>query len=154
MIYTAVSFLGCFLGYITARFTKEELKSGKNYFNILELIIMFILLVILIYYSFDLSLFLIGILLGLILRFEYFYFGAAIASSFNLNLSFLSSALVFVYGLPYGSLIYYYKKVKYLVYSLIFFSLPMLNYFFNYNLLSISAGGLLSLFIIKIKNLR
>ena len=145
MVYTLVSFLGCIFGYIIARFTKEELKPGLIYFKISELVILLILSLSFLYSSFNLILLLTGIIFGIFLRFEYLYFGLGVISSLN----FLTSALVFIYGLFYGSLIFYYKKWKNLVYSLILFFLGFLVYFLDYNILSFAAGGLLSLFFIK-----
>lgn len=150
MIYVIVAFFGCIIGYLIAKFTKEELKQGVLYFKILELIILFCLSLLFLYYSFEPFLFIFGILIGIILRFEYFYFGFALFSNFFTNdFAFLSSSLIFIYGLPYGSLLYYNKKFVNIFYSLVWFVLPFLIYFFNYNMLSFAAGGLVSLFILK-----
>ena len=149
MIFILVVILGCFLGYFIAKFTKGELKSGVIYFVLLELFIFLFLSLIFVYLSFNLFLFLSGILLGLIFRFEYFYFGTGLASIINKDFSFLVSSIVFVYGLPYGSLSYYNKNFKILIYSFVFFILPFIIYFLDYNFLSFASGGLLVLSIKK-----
>ncbi len=150
MIYSVLLILGIFLGYFVAKFTKEELKSGLIYFNVLELIILILLPLLFLYYSFNWVLLISGIVLGIILRFEYLYFGFGIISSFfNINLSFLSSILVFIYGLPFGGIFYYKKKFRMLFFHTILFLIPFIFYLFKFNLLSFAAGGLLSLFVIK-----
>src|SRR3989338_2674120 len=100
MLYIIISLLGCLFGFILARYTKEELRKGVFYFRLLE------------------------ILIGLILRFEYLYFGFVLVFPFSNDVLFLLSALIFIYGLPYGSLIYYNKKIKYLIWSVILFFIP------------------------------
>src|SRR3989344_1814422 len=151
MIYAVlVSFIGCFLGGLIGKFTKEELKAGLVYFKVLELIILFLLPLVFLYYSFELALFAFGIFFGVMFRSEYFYFGFGLFSSlFNNNLTFLGSALVFVYGLPYGSILYYKKELKRMVYALVFFLLPLIVYLLSYDMLSFAAGGLVSLFVLK-----
>lgn len=146
MLYLIVSFLGCIIGYFIAKFTKEELKKGEIYFKILELVVLLSLVVVFLFNSFNVLFLILGLVLGFLLRFEYFYFGLGLVSVVD----FLGSALVFLYGLPYGSLTFYHKKKKYLFFSFILFLVGLLNYFFNYNLASLSAGGLISLFIIKL----
>ena len=146
MLYIAISFFGCILGYLTGKFTKEELKQSSFYLNILELIILFILSFYFLYSSFNLILFFVGLFLGLLFKFEYFYFGAGVVSGQD----FLSSALIFVYGMPYWSLVYYKKKWKTLFYSFILFSMSALTYLFDYSLLSFAGGGLTGILLIKI----
>ncbi len=147
MLYLIVSFLGCILGYFTAKFTKEELKKGAVYFRLIQIIILILLIYYFIPMNFRLYLFLFGVLIGVIFRFEYFYFGFIASSFYNI---IISSLLIFLYGLPYGTLIYYLKKPKYLIYSLILFSIAFFTYIFNYDLLSFGVGGLVGIFLIKL----
>lgn len=150
MIYLVVAFFGCFLGYLIGKFTKEELKDGQTYFKILELIILFVLSLTFLYYSFEIVLFVFGIFFSIMFRKEYFYFGFGLFSSlFNNNLAFLASSLVFIYGLPYGTLLYYNKKFMSLIYSLVLFFITFIIYFLGYNMLSFAAGALISLFVLK-----
>jgi len=154
MLYIIISLLGCLFGFILARYTKEELRKGVFYFRLLEiLIILILILVILLSSDFNLLLFIMGILIGLMLRFEYLYFGFVLVFPFSNDVLFLLSALIFIYGLPYGSLIYYNKKIKYLIWSVILFFIPFVNYFFDYNLISFATGGLFVFFIAKIRSL-
>ncbi len=146
MIYLFVAFLGCLIGYLIARFSKEELKKGEIYFKILELVVLLSLVVVFLFNSFNLLFLIFGLVIGVVLRYEYFYFGLGLVPVAD----FLSSALVFVYGLPHGSLAFYHKKKKHLFFSLILFLAGLLSYFFSYNLTSFSAGGLISMFVIKL----
>ncbi len=148
MLYFIIAFLGCLLGYLIAKFTKEELKDGEIYFKILEFVILLILPLVLLSYSFNWVLLLVGLLFGVFFRFEYFYFG--FSGLFRLeSINFLGSALIFLYGFPYGSLVYYHKKWRLLIYSFVLFFLPLLFYFTDFNMSSFAAGGLLSLFVLK-----
>lgn len=154
MIYSFVSFLGILIGYFIAKSTKEELKPGMKYFIILELIILFLISSLFLFYSPDLFLFIFGLLFGFVFRFEYFYFGIGLFSLiFNLDLSFLISSLIFIYGLPYGGILFYTKKIKLLFFHLILFFIPLILYFFNYNLLPFAGGALLIIFIIRLYDL-
>jgi hypothetical protein len=143
IFYALISFFGCVFGYIIANFCKDELKFGKLYFKILELIILFSLTLYL--FSFDLLFFIIGFLIAIIIRFEYFYFGIGFISSGN----FLYSSLIFVYGLPFGSLIFMSSNWKKLLINLILFLAGLSSYFIYYSLDSFAAGGLFFIFVHK-----
>lgn len=151
MIYTLIAFSGSFLGYFIANFTKDELKSGLIYFKILELAILLILSIGFLYFSFSLVLFFFGVLFGVFFRKEYFYFGIGIFSNFNANVNFLASGLVFIYGLPHGTMAFYRKRFFSLFYNLIWFFLPVIIYYLGYDMLSFAGGGLASLFVFKIR---
>ena len=153
MIEIFISFLAIFIGYLIAKYTKEELKSGKIYFEIIQIIVLIFLIIILLFQGFVWWLFFLGVLIGLIIRYEYIYFSLGLINILNINSSFLLSSLIFIYGLSYGSLAYYKNNFKLLIYNLPLFLIPLLFYFFNYGFLSLAAGGLISIFIIKIYNL-
>lgn len=148
MIYTLVSFLGCVFGYLIGRFTTEELKAGLIYFKLLEIIILLSLAITFSYPSFSLVLFFIGVIIGTLFRAEYFYFGVGVF--LGSNLTFLNNALVFLYGLPYGSIAFYRNKMIVLFYSLILFSVPAPLYFLDYNLVSLAGGGLVGIALAKL----
>lgn len=151
MIYFLIALIGILLGYLIAKFTKEELKSGLIYFKLLEIILLLILIIGSLYFSFNIYLFIIGIIVGVFIRFEYLYFGILLVSSlFNKELLFLNSSLVFVYGLPCGSIIYLKKNLRYLFYSSLLFLLSFIVYFFDYNLISFASGGLISILSFKV----
>ena len=105
MIYL-ISFIGQFIGYLIAKLAKEEIKPGKIYFNLLKNILLLIIIGFSIYYQFNIFYLISGLILGLIIKKEYFYFGI-IAN----NLLF--SSLIFIYGLPYGTLNNNLKKIIY-----------------------------------------
>ena len=146
MIYLLVSFLGCVCGYLIGMFTQEELKPGLVYLKVFGFIVLAGIIFGFSYSSFNIFLFFIGIIAGLLLKFEYFYFGLGLISAG----SFLNNALVFVYGLPYGSLAFYNKKKILLVYSSIFFAVSLMSYFLNYNFVSFAGGGLIGVLLFKL----
>ncbi len=149
MIVNALSFLGSVIGYFIGKFTKEELKPGKFYFMLLEAAVLAALIVFLSMKDFNLILFVIGVIFGFILRFEYFYFGIILAQ----NINFLNAGLIFLYGLPYGTLVFYKKNFKILFYSAVLFAAGSLAVFLDYNLASFAAGGIASILVLTIKNL-
>ena len=112
-----ISYIGLFVGFILALIAKEELKAGKKYFVTLQKIILLLIFIFLLIFelsyiplllisifiiiylfktkkSFNESLY-IYILLGII-----FYL-----SSKTLNLFIIESSLIFLYGIPTGTLL-------------------------------------------------
>ena len=144
-----IAFLGLIAGYILSKFTKEEIKVGRRYFIWLKKVILFILAIALIYNVWgDYWVLIGGVVLGFIIAFVinlYFFLGLALFSSFSISNNFvlLVAALVFMFGLAFGSLI---KKLNILG-EVLLFALPFILIFFsnvNVNLfLAISAGGLI-----------
>src|SRR3989344_2439353 len=113
-----LAFLGFIAGIILAFLTKEEFKSGKKYFLALKFIIILILSLIFflkssLTYS-SLIFFIAGILITILFKRIYFYFGLALFISFLLTQEFnlLTASLIFIYGLPEGTL-----KANYLSYD-------------------------------------
>lgn len=101
----ALSFLGLVAGVILAFLTKEELLPGEKYFKLLEKVLLLIIGVVIISYVADFfSFFFIGLVLGVFFRRLYAYAGvlAAIESK---EFLLLVSSLVFLLGLPHGTLI-------------------------------------------------
>lgn len=149
ILIVAIAFLGIVVGYILSKFTKEEIKLGRKYFIWLEKTILFILAVALIYNIWgDYWVLIGGVVFGFIVAFLinlYFFLGLALFSSFSISNDFvlLIAALVFMFGLPFGSLM---KKLNILE-EILLFALPFILVFFsnvNTNLFSaISAGGLI-----------
>jgi hypothetical protein len=113
-----VTFLSLFLGVVLARLTKEELKPGEKYFKFLKYIFLIAVIFISLYVSIsnkDFIIFAIVLVISLYLLFykkkqkeTYIYallgFIIYYSSSF-INLFLLESALIFLYGLPTGTLI-------------------------------------------------
>ena len=148
-----LSFLGLIVGIILANYTKEELKTGKKYFIILYKFILFITIIYSLFLS-ELNYYLFGAILGIIsfifLRNIYLYLGLLIFSTLNLYMFYL----VFLFGLPYGSLIYSKKNLRNIVLnSFIWFVAAALILLVDINqtfLLSFSAGALFMAFLKRI----
>src|SRR3989344_783744 len=149
MIVNALSFLGSIIGYFIGRFTEEELKPGRIYFEIIKIIVLALLTVFIFLKNFNLILLIIGLILRFILRYEYFYFGVLLTQ----NLNFLNAGLVFLYGLPYGTLAFHKKNLKTLFYSVVFFVIGSLAVFLDYSLMSFAAGGMISILSFNIKKI-
>ena len=162
-----ISFLGVVFGGLIANFTKEELKSGEKYFRVLCILLMSIIITFVLYSTLILNtknliyfalVLLFGAIIGLYLRIKYFYFGLAFALTAISKQNFLLLAsLVFLFGLPYGSLLFLGKKFKKeaVISAILFFSAFFLVYIgsflsqiFQNNIayfLAFSAGNLLGI---------
>lgn len=139
MIYL-IAFIGQFVGLILAKLTKEEIKFGEIYFNLLK----FILLIVIIAFSsvndFNIFYLIVGIILALIIKEEYFYFGL-IANSL------LFASLIFIYGLPYGS--FNHKKIFKFILNIPLFFIPLIiNFIYPINM-TLTSGALI---VILVKN--
>jgi len=158
-----IVFSGLILGVILAKVSPEEMKSGERYFKILKKITLTILIISLIFLAIPLFLELIlglvvGYIAALLLKRVYFFLGLALFLSFLTSipdLILLFSSIVFIFGLPTGSLIASeVKKKKDLYLSMIlnaiFFLSPFLLFFIRDLLannlafpLAFTAGSLL-----------
>jgi hypothetical protein len=122
-----VSYLGLFVGLALAFIAKEELKDGKKYFIFMQKVILSIVFVFL--FVFDgLSYILVLLLIGCIVVYylknylkkkfdDVFYNYIILAGVFlfslkELNLFIIESSLIFLYGLPTGSLYFHKDKKK------------------------------------------
>lgn len=113
LLVSLLSFLGLIFGVILAIFTKEELKPGSKYFNMLIKIILITILLFLslklLYNSLfpTLVAFSIGIISSILFRKNYLYFGILIFTVSFYEKEFFSFilALIFLYGLPFGTII-------------------------------------------------
>ena len=169
MLLSLISFLGLVVGFFLPKFTKDELKSGYKWFKVFEVLMLLSVIVAgLLYTGFEMPWFLLiflGMLFGWFFKNIYFYFGILIASLFSYNLMF---GLIFIYGVPYGTLIYIKNKghrlwnevMKYFIIFLI--PLVIVKYFlvmYSVMLSYFALGALLILFfrilriclIIKVK---
>src|SRR3989344_4860014 len=142
MLYL-VSFLGQFIGWFIANRTEEELKDGKRYFLVLTNLLIASLIIFSIYYSFNIYLLIIGLIIGFFINKEYLFF-----SVLAMRNDVLLNSLIFIYGLPYGSLNY--KSIKVLFMNILFFFIPFLLLLFDINFYSLGAGGLLGILIKRI----
>lgn len=115
-----ISYFGLFVGFILAIIAKEELKQGKKYFIFLQkiiLLLIFIFLLIFIKLNYLLVLLILIFILIYILKnylkkqfneLSYIYIILSIIfyiSSKELNLFVIESSLIFLYGLPTGTLL-------------------------------------------------
>jgi|SRR3989338_8536912 len=140
MVFYIISLLGQYIGYILASKTKEELKQGKKYFKLTCLILLLLIGVYSLTVSFNVILLVIGLILGFLISKEYLYFGLIS------NNVFIAS-LIFIFGLPYGTLNY--KNTKELNFNAILFIFSFaIGYFFN--LYSLAGGALLGILIKKV----
>ena len=142
-----ISFIGLLIGILLAKLSPEEIKPGRKYFILLEKIVLIAIIITLIYYS-EISLLgiFIGAFIGYFFRKEYFYLGLALMISLkHVNFNFLLASLIFIYGLPYGTLLkrHILKEVNI---NLVLFLIPLL---FLINNLYAAYGSLLSSFIIS-----
>ena len=133
-----ISFLGLIFGIILSKIAHEEIKDGINYFEWFKRVVLILLMIILVLnlkFSLNFVMFLIigvvfGYLIGLIFK-TYFYLGLSCVLSFLFfkNLFFLTNVLVFLFGLPAGSLLKRYKFRE--VYkNFILFIIPFLGLIF------------------------
>lgn len=143
-----VSFLGLVVGIILAKVSPEEMKPGKKSFQAMRILTLFLLIAALLYYSgLNLYLLAIGLALGLFVRLGYLYLGAALAGALMMSRESLLivSSLVFIYGMPYGSLLESQKKItlqKLLSFALVF-AIPfllLLSQLKPGHILSLAAG--------------
>lgn len=143
-----LSFLGLLGGVIVSFFTKEELKPGEKYFLLLEKVLLLAVSFTIIYYTGEFFLFLaLGVLAGFIFRKAYFYFGLALPLASETLLVLLSS-LVFVFGLPHGTLLASKSKIKDVKKELIisanlFLAAILITIFLDYSPLLMFASGAL-----------
>lgn len=143
-----LSFLGLPIGIILSKFTKEELKPGKKYFMLLEKVVLLAIGVIIVFYMAGYFLFfLLGLLAGFIFRRVYFYFGLALPLTFG-SLLVLLPSLVFIFGLPAGTLITYRLKKKVrkdaIVSAFLFACGGLISSFLGYTpILMVCAGALI-----------
>lgn len=150
MFEAVISFVSQYIGIFLSKHNPEEMKKGEKYFRLIMLISLIALIVVL-FFKFNLVYFIVGLVLGFILRKEYFYFGVASVSAVLFNL-FLVHSFIFLYGLPYGTLVTYKKKIRELFYNVIWFFVPFVLYFFRFDLSSLALGGLISILFLQVKH--
>lgn len=108
-----VAFLGLILGILLAKISPEEMKPGKKYFIIFRNVLLPIISIILFYFSnYNILFFIVGLIIGYFIKLDYFYFGLVLAFAFYVSkeILFILASLIFIYGLPTGTLLE--KKIK------------------------------------------
>ena len=146
MFEVVIAFLGYPIGILLAYLCKEELVKGEKYFKNLSLILIFIIISLSFIIAEKSYLFIIlGVIIGYLINKEYLFL-ALLKSNFYTNL------LVFMYGIPYGTLKY--KKEKAIIIDAFLFFVPIIIlYYFPIDLNSISTGGLTGILLRKGLNL-
>ena len=140
MVFYIISLIGQYIGYLLASKTKEELKEGEKYFKLTCLFLLLITGIYSLIISFNIILLTIGLILGFLISKEYLYFGLISNNVFT-------ASLIFIFGLPYGTLKY--KNLNQLNFNLILFVFSfIIGYFLN--LYSLAGGALLSILIKKV----
>lgn len=137
MLYEAIiAFVGLVIGLLIAHFTKDELKSGKKYFDILERVLLIVLIILLLYQTWNSFVFLIiGFVAGFMMFIGvsriYLYLGLALFLAFLANTTFVQYfvGLIFVLGLVYGAQEYKKLKFEFIVLNAILFAAPFLLLF-------------------------
>ena len=150
-IASLISFFGLILGIILIKIAPEEQKPGKKYFILLQNLFFILSVILLLYFlKIDMGIiFLTAILLTYFIsrikiknyfrKSEFLYFLLAIIfflSSKNTSLFLTESVIVFLFGMPTGSLLFDRKKKNYfkvvlrsiifLVVALLLFLVPSL----------------------------
>jgi len=150
IIVFTLAFIGLLAGVIVSSFTKEELKPGRKYFLLLEKALLLAIGFLLIFYSETFSVLIVfGFFFGLLVRKYYLYFGLALPLASETFLVLLGS-LVFMFGLPHGTLLAERLKLKQvkkeiLISAALFIIGLLVSYFFGYlALLMFCAGALLA----------
>ena len=163
-LYWAIAFVGLLIGSFIARRTKEELVPGSKYFILLERVVLFVLVLFALYnvqFGIWAGLsFLLGMLFFYKLSKSYFYLGLLMLLASFVSANFFAgvTALIFIFGLSYGTLFYSGGRIKYWHYELVFFLVPLIllvsrDFVVNYieYFFSFVAGAVFFNFISKIK---
>lgn len=146
MLLGIISIFGLFLGWIIAIYTKEELKQGEKYFIILQFVILAILFFITLNNNINILFLIIGIILGILIRNPFIYFGIILIPIS----SFLSVVLIFIYGLVEGSINYITKDMKKMIINTLIFAISFILVIVNIKLTPILNGGIIGVLIYQI----
>ena len=151
MNYGFISVIGLFIGILIAKYTKEELRNGEKWLELMQIIILVIIAITVIKVEFNI----IGIILGIITAYfiskEFFYLGTIISLTIK-EINFLASSLTLLYSILYGSIIYYKKKLDKIYLDIILFFIPIIFFYLNLNLISFAGGALIGIAFKKSKN--
>jgi hypothetical protein len=104
-----VPLLGLIIGVLLRTLAAGELRDGKPYFLWMRRVVLLLMVIGLLwkvpFSLFTVVLFVIGLGVGTILRFRYLYLGLAVVSVFSGHSEMLlfMLAMVFLYGLPFGT---------------------------------------------------
>ncbi len=148
-----LSFTGIVAGFVVAHYSWDELKIGEKYFEILKRFILVGIALFLLYISVPSDIatlfFFAGLVFGYVLPYTSGYLGlAGVASILQGHLVMIPS-LIFLYGLPDGTLNYYHHKRphlrKHTLMKFVYFAVPIifLIYPLSISITPFVAGALL-----------
>ncbi len=155
-----ISFSGLLFGILLYKKTRNEVIPGYRYLRSLMIIIYAIIMAMFInnfnYGYLDLLFVFLGVLITIIIKLDYFVLGLSNVVSYYLGVGYfyIISALIFLIGLPYGSLkSIKVKKTKNIVLiNLLFFIAPLALFFIKMDIINIVMSfsiGAISVMIIK-----
>ena len=152
-----IALFGILVGFILKRIANEEIKFGKfgsRYFIWMKRIILLLIIIIALYFTENITLVIVTAVLGFILSIfvnEYLFLGTALLLGFltGKEILILLASLIFLYGLPYGSMLRRFAKEH--LFILLFF-VPFSLLFVDIDpavIIGFSSGGLLQYIIRK-----
>ncbi|MEW6063073.1 MAG: hypothetical protein AB1571_01745 [Nanoarchaeota archaeon] len=155
-MFDLLSFTGLLIGVLLAKLSPEEVKPGKKYFIILKKLVLLSIIITLVYYTKFLFLsFFIGVLFAYFFNYAYLYLGLSlIVSVISKQFNLLIASFIFIYGLPYGTLLNKNILKKTVLYLLLFLA-PLLLIINNLNIIYtniISSFVVGSIAVLIIKN--
>ena len=146
MIGTALAALsGQIAGVWLGKNAAEEIPAGRKYFFWLKQLLLCSLIIFLVLREFNLFLFLAGMIGGIFLRREYAYFGMILAG----NITLLSAGLIFVYGIPLGTLVFAQRKFIDLGKNALVFFLGLLTVKIAIDWVTFACGGFLTFLVLE-----
>ena len=164
-VESIIAFLGLIVGLILAHFTKDELKPGKKWFHVLERGILFVLVILLLYRSWNSFIFLIiafvaGFMVFIGINRVYLYLGFSLflAFTYTQTFAYIFVGLIFLIGLVYGAIEYGKNRNLWLfsASNLVLFGLPfVLLYFewfindYSFIFFPFAAGALFAKFLLR-----
>ena len=152
MLYFIISLIGLFIGGLLSYISPKEMKDGEKYFKLICFATIITLIIVGFVYSFNIWLFIIGLILGIFFYNEYLYFGIfSVSMLISGRNPILVSSLIFIYGLPSGSLLYHKKRYLCFLSNTLLFFISFLLYFTSIDFTSLAVGGLAGIIIRRLK---
>jgi len=152
MLEQLVVLAGKYVGAILSHISKEEMDRITKTLKILTFVMMVVIIAASLTYSFNVIWFVIGMIIGTFLLLEYFFLGIISVSMIITGAdSMLMSSIMFVFGIPFGSLQFHQKNyIMFFINTALFF-LPYLLIFLGWDLMSLGAGGIAGIMIRRLK---
>lgn len=140
ILVSLIAFTGLIFGIILRKIAAEEIEPGKKYFIIAQKLLLFIMVFAFLYYIkiniLSVLLFVIGYLLSYLMKYRYLYLGIASLLSLLIKSEFpiIINSIIFLYGLPYGSLM---KEDKKIIQNAVLYVIPLTLLLIKPNLISV-----------------